>query len=64
MPKTILLRNQVDIVSKIRRAERPESLAHMIGIILNDDGSVFDRLTKTQSTSVVEWSRKYRDEVQ
>lgn len=63
MSKTILLRNQVDIVSKIRRAKRPESLAHTIGIILNDDGSVFDRLTKTQSTSVVEWSRKHRDEV-
>lgn len=63
MSKTILLRNQVDIVSKIRRAKHPESLADMIGIVLNDDGSVFDRLTNTQSTSIVEWSRKRRDEI-
>jgi len=58
-----LHRNQVDIVSKIRRAARPEELTRSIGITLNDDGSVFDRLTRKQFTSIVDWSRKRRDEV-
>ena len=44
-------------LSKIRRLS-PQDIVRQIGIIINDDGSVFDPKIKKKFNTVVEWSRE------
>lgn len=53
-----LKHKKIDIIAKIRRAEQLESVTNNLGIILNDDGSVFDKKIKKQYNNIIDWSRE------
>jgi hypothetical protein len=53
-----LKHKKIDIIAKIRRAEQLESVTNNLGIILNDDGSVFDKKIKKQYNNIIDWSKE------
>jgi len=48
----------IDIVAKLRRADRLDSLTQNLGIVLNEDGSVFDKKIKKQFRNIMDWSKE------
>jgi len=53
-----LKHKKIDIIAKIRRAEQIEAVTNNLGIILNDDGSVFDKKIKKQYNNIIDWSKE------
>jgi hypothetical protein len=53
-----LKHKKIDIIAKIRRTEQLESVTKNLGIILNDDGSVFDKKIKKQYNNIIDWSKE------
>lgn len=58
MTREELKHKKIDIIAKIRRTEQLESVTKNLGIILNDDGSVFDKKIKKQYNNIIDWSKE------